>query len=64
MSGLFPKPKTVTPPPVKPEPEMITETVEDAGEAEKRAARRRRGRRETVLTGSLEPETTKKTLLG
>lgn len=63
--GAFRKPKAVTPPPLPPpEPEPVMETVEQAGEAERRRAMRRRGRTKTVITGALEPETTKKTLLG
>lgn len=63
MSGLFPKPRTVTPPAVKKTPEMITETAE-AGEEEKVRAKRRRGRRKTIITGALEPETFKKKKFG
>ena len=59
------KPKPVTAPPV-PEPIPVPE-VEPSGEAgdEARKKRYRRGRRETFLTGALEPQTTgKKRLLG
>lgn len=64
MSGLFPKPKTVTPPPLpppppRPEPELF----EEAGELAKKKAVRRRGRRRTIITGELEPETRGKVLL-
>jgi len=65
MGGLFSKPKRVTPPPV-PEPEPVPELMPE--EAKEEVARRRRGRggrRKTIITGALEPETVgKKTLLG
>lgn len=57
MGGLFKKPETVKPPTV-PDVEAIP-TVGD-----KPARKRRRGRGDTILTGELEPATTKKTLLG
>jgi len=62
--------KPATPPPTKKEPETILEprtmelVKEEAREVETRRARRRRGRPETIITGELEPTTTKKTLLG
>lgn len=58
MRGLFGTPKSVTAP-VIPDPEAIP-TVADKPAARKRS----RGRSETVITGELEPVTTKKTLLG
>lgn len=62
MGGL--KPKTVKAPAV-PEPEPIPEVSEEVTDIEKRRAVRRRGRRQTVLTGELIPEATgKKRLLG
>jgi len=57
MGGLFKSPKTVKALPV---PEV--EAIPTAQEPTKR--KRRRGRGETILTGELEPVTTKKTLLG
>lgn len=65
MGGLFKSPKTVTPPPV-PEPEAIPTVTSEVSPEAKPAAKkkRRRGRAETILTGELEPITTKKTLLG
>lgn len=65
MAGLFSKPKKVrapalpSPPPM-PEPELY----EEAGEFAKKKTRKRRGKRRTIVTGALEPETTKRTLLG
>lgn len=59
MGGLFKSPETIKAP-IVPEPEPIP-TV---GDVDKPARKRRRGRGETILTGELEPVTTKKTLLG
>lgn len=62
MGGLTPK--TVKAPPV-PEPEPIPEIDEEVSDVEKKRALRRRGRRQTIITGELEPVTTgKKRLLG
>jgi hypothetical protein len=64
MASLFSSPKSVKAPPV-PEPELEPEVDEEVGDIEKRRARRRRGRRQAILTGELVPESTgKKTLLG
>ena len=57
--GLFGSPKSVTAPPV-PEPEPIP----TAGDVDRPVRKKHRGRSETVITGELEPITTKKTLLG
>ncbi len=52
-------------PPYAPAPTLQTQTFEETREAErKRISKRRRGRGQTVLTGSLEPTTRGKTLLG
>jgi hypothetical protein len=59
MGGLFGKPKVVSAPPVPP-PAPIPEIDMEAP----RRTKRTRGRRETIITGELEPVTTKKTLLG
>lgn len=66
MGGLFGKPKAVTPPPLPPvpEPPPVPEVMEEAGEAAVRKARRRRGFARTIITGSLQPTTKKKTVLG
>ena len=61
MGGLFSSPKTVEPPTV-PDPEPIPEIGIDTDK--KPSRRKHRGRTETVITGELEPVTTKKTLLG
>ena len=63
MSGLFrtPKPIQMPIPPITPEPEVISE---EAKEAEAKKVGKRKGRPETIITGELEPVTTKKTLLG
>lgn len=63
MGGLFSKPKAPAPPkPIAPAavPEIGAETEEMAA----RRARRRGGFRRTIITGALEPDTGKKTLLG
>lgn len=57
MGGLFKSPKTAKAPPV---PDV--EAIPTVGDVKK--PKRRRGRGETILTGELEPVTTKKTLLG
>ena len=65
MSGLFSKPKSVKipPPPVAEPPPIAADTGVE--EAERRKVRRRRGRRETFLTGDLIPGLTeKKRVLG
>ena len=59
MGGLFRSPKTIAAPIV---PEV--EPIPTVGDIDKPARKRRRGRGETILTGELEPVTTKKTLLG
>lgn len=59
MGGLFKSPKTVTTP-VVPEAEIIPE----AADVEKPKRKRLRGKGETILTGELEPVTTKRTLFG
>lgn len=55
MGGLFSKPKAVKTPPVS--AEEPPPAIEEIGveEAERRRIRRRRGRRETFLTGALMP---------
>lgn len=59
MGGMFSKPKTVKPPPLPP-PAAVPEIEE-----EEIKPRRRRGRRETFVTGELEPVSIgRKTLLG
>lgn len=59
MGGLFSSPKTVKAPAL-PDLEQIPEIGIDTDTTR----RKRRGRGETVITGELAPETTKKTLLG
>lgn len=62
---LFPTPKLPAPPPLPPPPAISeTRTIEEAREFERRQAARRRRRHRTIITGELEPVTTKKTLLG
>lgn len=59
------KPKAVKMPPLpEPPPTPEPEFYEEAEEGEKKKVIRRRGRARTIITGDLEPETTKKTLLG
>lgn len=60
MGGLFSSPKSVKLPPV-PDPEPIPELSVDTGETKKK---KRTGRSETIVTGELEPVTTRKFLLG
>ena len=60
MGRLFSKPKTKTP--VLPEEEVLPTTIPDDPSQAKR--KKHRGRSETIITGELEPVTTKKTLLG
>ena len=59
---LFAGPSTPNLPP-RPAPPALPE-VGEAGDIEARRVKRRRGRRETILTGALEPEPQKKILLG
>ena len=63
MGGLFGRPKPIQMPIPKPalEPEVVSE---EAKEAEAKKIGKRKGRPETIITGELEPVTTKKTLLG
>jgi len=62
MGGSPPKP--IAPPEIKPLAPIPTQDT-GAGDAEKRRLLRKRGRRETFLTGDLVPEDTgKKKLLG
>jgi len=63
MGGLFSSPKSVKAPPVA-KTEPLPEVMEGAEDEAKKRARRRKGRRETFITGELAPEPTKKTLLG
>lgn len=63
MGGLFAKPKVVKPPPVPP-PAAIPEAAVEAGETAVKRARRRKGYARTVITGALQPEPKKKTILG
>lgn len=58
MGGLFSSPKETKMPKVDTSPEPVPQVEPDV---KKRP--RRRGRPETILTGELEPVTTKKTLL-
>lgn len=63
MASLFSKPKSPTLPPVPPPPPVPViedDTADDAA----RAAKRRSGFKKTIITGDLEPNTGKKTLLG
>ncbi len=60
MGNLFSSPKSVKLPPVT-DPEPIPELSVDTGETEKK---KRKSRSETIVTGELEPVTTKKFLLG
>ncbi len=74
MGGLFSRPKISAPPPqpaveIPPPPEPLsppaTTDVTGAGDAERRRLRRKRGRKETFITGDLTPEPTgKKAFLG
>jgi len=59
MGQLFSSPKSIKTPPV-PDPEPIPEI----GKEDKNTRKRRSGRTDTILTGELEPVTSKKTLLG
>jgi hypothetical protein len=60
MGQLFSSPKSIKLPPI-PEPEAVPQL---SGEEEEKPRKKRRGRTETIITGELEPVTTKKTLLG
>ena len=60
MGNLFSSQKQVKPPPV-PDPEPIPELSVDTGDTKKK---KRASRSETIITGELVPQTTKKTLLG
>jgi len=55
MGGLFSKPKTVKPPVVE---EALPPPIEVEGSADSAAiqARARKGRKDTILTGELEPD--------
>ena len=70
---LFPKTKTPDiqpqqplkiPAPPAPLPPPATADITGAGEAERRKLRRKRGRKETFLTGELVPVADKKQFLG
>jgi len=63
MGGLFSKPKSPSMPKVPP-PAAMPQPGSDASDAAARAARARQGFSKTLITGDLEPKTTKKTLLG
>ena len=63
LASLFSKPKPPKPPPVPPPP-AIPQDTGDAGDYAAKLAQRRSGFRKTVLTGSLEPNTGKKSVLG
>jgi hypothetical protein len=63
MGGLFSKPKPA-PKPIVPPPAPLPEVPEEAGEEAIKKARRRSGFQKTILTGSLTPESGKKTVLG
>jgi len=60
MGNLFGSQKQVKPPPV-PDPEPIPELSIDTGETKRK---KRSSRAETIITGELVPQTTKKQLLG
>ena len=68
MGSMFspPKPKPVTPPP--PPPEADDPAIEDARWREREAAKRRKGRQATILTGGLgdtsQPQVQQPKLLG
>lgn len=63
MGGMFSSPKSVKMPPIpEPEPEPLPELTIDEDTKGKR--KRYKGRSDTIITGELEPVTTKKTLLG
>lgn len=64
MGGLFSSPKSVKAPPV-PKTEPLPEVIEGAEDEARKKARRRKGRKETFITGELVPEPMgKKALLG
>jgi len=60
MGNLFSSQKQVKPPPVA-DPEPIPELSVDTGDTKKK---KRASRSETIITGELVPQTSKKTLLG
>jgi len=62
MTSLFSKPKS-KPPPVPP-PQPIPEVGPETEDQAMKRARARSGFKKTVLTGALEPPTTKSTVLG
>jgi hypothetical protein len=62
MGGLFSSPSPPTP--AVPPPPPVPEVDEEAKRRAQLRARRRSGRSETIVTGELEPITTKKRLLG
>jgi len=51
-------------PPPPPPPPATPEAPEEVGDTERKRAARRKGRKQTFLTGDLIPETEQKTLLG
>ena len=63
MGGLASKPKKVTPPPVK---EALPPPIEVSGSKESAAAeaKKRRGRKDTILTGELESSQRGSSFLG
>jgi len=64
MGGLFGGKKKSPKPQAVPAPQAIPEVGDEAGEDAVRKAMKRSGFRRTILTGALEPNTGKKTLLG
>ena len=73
MGGFLRRPKATKapplslpspPPPPTPLPPPATVDVTGAGEEERKALRRKKGRRQTFITGELVPEVEKKRLLG
>lgn len=63
MGVIFSKPKSSSLSPVS-QPPPIPDEAPEAGEEAAKRARRRTGFRKTILTGALEPQTTRKQLLG
>lgn len=64
VERFFKGPEPIKPEPIREPAPLPTVQQEEAGESARLRARRRRGRRQTIVTGALVPPATRKTVLG